>query len=329
MALAEFFLRSRFDEIHHITGAAPWRQAEWQGLTYGWDRYDPDLGWTNLPGYRSPPNAPFTVTINSLGLRAAEEYAPTPPDGRDRIAVFGDSLAFGEEVDDNRTVSAWIEALDPSRQALNYGVHGYGLGQSVLRLEAEGGDLGADVVVLMVLYPENLVRATTDHFVHAKPVFRMVEGRLEIGNHPVQRESRMPWLLRTSYAAAWMVARRGAHARAAVKASSRVALGRALVRRAARVCRRRNQQLIVVTLFAPGGLVDYLGKPRHRRTIDASRSRFLEGISAATLDLVPIQESAYREHGAQLFAPLAHWSSRGNRLWAEAILDDLDRSTTG
>jgi hypothetical protein len=329
LAAFELVLRSRFDAVHHITGAAPWRQAEWEGLSYGWDLYHPDLGWTNLPGYRSPADAPFSVAINSGGLRAARDYDQTPPDGRVRVAVFGDSLAFGEEVDEPDTVPAWIEALDPEFEALNYGVHGFGLGQSTLRLEAEGGDLGARAVVLMVLFPENLVRASADYFVHAKPVFRLVEGRIEVGNQPVPEASRMPWLMRTSYAAAWLFARRGALGRTSFDGHDHIELGRALVARAAVTCDRRGQKLLVVALLAPGGLVDYLGEPRHRSEIDSSRKRFLTGLPAATFDLVPHQEAAYRRHGAELFAPLAHWSSHGNRLWAEAIAKELRSTVEG
>jgi hypothetical protein len=325
-AVFEIVLRVRYDSTEQITGAAQWRVADFGGFSYHWDRYDPLLGWTNQPGYRSGASLPFMVTINSQGIRATHDFAPRAADEVTRVAVFGDSLAFGEEVDDGETVADHLAQINPDWEVLNYGVHGYGFGQSVLRLEEVGGLLEPDRYVVMVLFPEDLARDRAAEFIHAKPVFRVVDGSLEVDNVPVPEASHTPRLLRMSYAAAWLFGRRGSWHRDSADPASNLALGRAVSERAAAVCAARGKPLTVVVLLAPAGVVRYLSEPEWRRQFDALRAEFLDQ-RIDMLDLVPAQVEAYREERSALFAPLAHWSSRGNRIWAEHIARHLDRES--
>jgi hypothetical protein len=322
-AVFEIFLRVRYDSTEQITGAAEWRVADFGGFSYHWDRYDPLLGWTNQPGYRSGADLPYAVTINAQGLRATHDFAPRAADGVTRIAVFGDSLVFGEEVDDGATVADHLAEIRPDWEVLNYGVHGYGFGQSVLRLEEEGGLLEPDRYVVMVLFPEDLVRDRAAEFIHAKPVFRVADRSLEVENVPVPEASRTPRLLRTSFAAAWLFGRRGSWHRDTADPASELELGRAVAERAATVCAGRDRPLTVVVLLAPAGVLRYLSEPEWRGQLDALRAEFLDQ-PIDMLDLVPAQADAYRQERNALFAPLAHWSSRGNRIWAEHIARHLE-----
>jgi len=106
---AEMLLRTRFEKTEHITGVSEWSLARFGVLSYHWDLYDPDSGWTNLPGYRSDEQTPFELSINPQGLRADRDYAPAPPGNAMRIAVFGDSCAFGEEGNDDETIPIYLE----------------------------------------------------------------------------------------------------------------------------------------------------------------------------------------------------------------------------
>jgi len=263
------------------------------------------------------------VTINSQGIRATHDFAPRAADGVRRIALFGDSLAFGEEVDDGNTVADHLAEIRADWEILNYDAHGYGLGQSVLRLEEEVGLLEPDHYVVMVLFPEDLARDGAAEFSHPKPVFRLVDGKLKVDNVPVPEASRTPYLLRTSYAAAWFFGRRGSWHRDTADPASDIELGRAIAERAASVCAARDRPLTVVVLLAPAGVVRYLADPGWRQQFDAARAEFLDQ-SIDMLDLVPGQVEAYREERSALFAPLAHWSSRGNQLWAERIAGHLE-----
>lgn len=323
-AILEVVLRSRFEGTGQITGAAEWQVAEFGGFSYRWDRYHPLLGWTNQPGYKSDASVPFTVTINSQGLRATQDFTPRAEDGIRRVALFGDSLAFGEEVDDGETIADHLATIRPGWEILNYGVHGYGFGQSVLLLEEEGGLLDPDHYVVMVLFPEDLARDHAAEFIHAKPVFRQVDGSLAVENIPVPEASRTPRLFRLSYAAAWLFGRRGSWHRERPDWDSDLAVSRAVAAHATEVVADRDRSLTIVVLLAPAGVLRYLSEPVWRRQFDAMRAEFLNQ-PIDMLDLIPAQIEAYREERAALFAPLAHWSSRGNQIWAAQIARHLDR----
>ncbi len=323
LTAAEIRLRLHFSSPAEITGAAEWEAAEFGDLTYHWDRYHPILGWTNEPGYVSDRKIPFQVTINSGGLRGAREYSGEADLGVTRIALFGDSLAFGEEVDDDETIGANLERQRDGLEVLNYGVHGYGLGQSVLRLELDGGELDPDHYLLTVLFPENLVRDGVGHFLHPKPVFRLVDGTVVVDNTPVPEASRTPLVMRHSFAAAWLLGRRGAWHRGLIAGGPDLDLGRAIVERAVLTCRARRRPLTVVVILAPAGVRRQLGDPSWRHRFDVQKREFLT-VDARVVDLVPTQVEAYLAEGEALFAPRAHWSARGNQLWAEAIFEHLD-----
>ena len=65
--------------------------------------YDPELGWTNLPGYVSDRTVPFAVTINSQGLRATRAFA-SHPWSRSTRWVSGWSATFSRMVPNMRVV---------------------------------------------------------------------------------------------------------------------------------------------------------------------------------------------------------------------------------
>lgn len=103
---------------------------------------DSALGWTYGRDFASE-----TEHLNSQGLRARREYAPHAPPGTPRIAVFGDSYVYGNEVSDAET---WPSQIEHGWRAevLNYGVGGYGLDQAFLRYQHEGAALAPSTVVM-------------------------------------------------------------------------------------------------------------------------------------------------------------------------------------
>ena len=106
--IAEIYLRFHYSGTEKITGVTDWEIGTYKKLTYYWDTYHPTLGWANLPGYMSDSRIPFKVTINQQGLRAQEEYSAMPRSGTTRIAMLGDSCTFGEDVDDDQTISHYF-----------------------------------------------------------------------------------------------------------------------------------------------------------------------------------------------------------------------------
>ncbi len=74
--------------------------------------FDPILGWTPRPGATS---ADGRVHINAAGVRGRREYTIRKPPGVLRVAAFGDSYTFGDEVKDEDT---WCHQLERSRDGL-------------------------------------------------------------------------------------------------------------------------------------------------------------------------------------------------------------------
>jgi len=160
--------------------------------------FDAGLGWTIKPDaekgiYRS----------NAQGLRAGREYSFDIPDGKTRIAAFGDSYTHGDEVDGAATWQAQMEALDPGLEVLNFGVPGYGLDQAYLRYTKIGRAFQADIVLIGYF--------TTDIYRHvntfrpyfsnetgvplAKPRYRATESGVELIENPIREKEEYRRLL--------------------------------------------------------------------------------------------------------------------------------------
>lgn len=108
--------------------------------------FDAELGWSLVPGAAS---ADGLYHVNSRGWRGIE---PRPRvGGVRRVAAFGDSFTFCQEVPDDATWEARLDELRDDLEVLNLGVPGYGTDQALLRARRELPDLGADVVVVGLL----------------------------------------------------------------------------------------------------------------------------------------------------------------------------------
>jgi hypothetical protein len=317
----------RYDDTSAITGIAAWKTASWKDLTYHWDVYHPTLGWTNLPNYRSTDDAPFEITINSQGLRGEREYPSRAPQGLKRVLVFGDSSVFGEEVDDDESLPAALERAMKNVEVLNFGVHGYGMGQVALRLEDEGFALNPDHVVVVYL-TYDFVRDPSPDFVHPKPVFQLEEGALRISNLPVPEYSRQPWLVRSSFAAAWIwgqskrlkpMTTRGMGEELAVTA--------AILDRVLEMCNERGVPVTLVHISDAPTLSALHTQPGERGRIALIR-KMLRARDIPLLDLFDYLDNLYMGRGRELVAPLGHWAAEGNELIAKKIAVYLaDRSS--
>jgi hypothetical protein len=120
--------------------------------------YDPDLGWSPRRSARSK-TGPFRVNVDSI--RAEREFARVKQPGTLRVALFGDSFTFGDEVGPEETWGAALERALAERgvaaEVLNFGVNAYGVDQALLRWRRDGRPFRPDVVVLG-LQPENVLR---------------------------------------------------------------------------------------------------------------------------------------------------------------------------
>jgi len=162
--------------------------------------FDAELGWTHLPDAETSGGGPAArATTNSIGARGRREYAPTPPAGVTRIACFGDSFTWCEEVGDDRTWEAIYERRYRDAEVINLGVGGYGTDQALLRFRRLGKELSADVVCIGILL-ENIGRNVNRYrplwslstwMTRAKPRFVLGDGGLELVPQPFATEQEL------------------------------------------------------------------------------------------------------------------------------------------
>jgi len=169
-----------------VEGAASallaWRDAAEPGLAEEKHcAYDPLLGWSHVPGFRSPDlyGPGRGLSVNARGFRAREDYAREVPGGRYRVVCLGDSFTLGYGVDDDDTYPAALERLDARIQAVNMGQGGYGVDQCWLWYGRDGVELETDLLLLAFIAPdfERMAQARFQGE-YAKPVLRVEDGRL-------------------------------------------------------------------------------------------------------------------------------------------------------
>jgi len=201
LVVLEGIARFRVDRVaraalpHVGAGAETQRRIEWRQRrrdgAAGWalDVPDAQLGWRPKPGIQvrsaRPDSFDVTVTINPQGLRGRAPVDVAREPGATRIAIFGCSQTFGSGVEDDETFSARLAGLLPGTEVLNFGVHGYGTDQMLLRWELEGRRYRPDVVVLAFAY-YHLDRNVTGFRFYAKPRFELgPDGGLRLVGVPV------------------------------------------------------------------------------------------------------------------------------------------------
>lgn len=144
--------------------------------------YSELYGWTLRPGVRLVEDGK-AITINAQGYRG-RPVGPRPPPGARRVLLLGDSIVFGIGADDAETVSQLLDGRDNGLEPVNLAVQGYGLGQSLLKLEHEGLGFSPDVVVLNVCLANDVADTGSRVFLydgaHPKPYFDVEGDRLAL-----------------------------------------------------------------------------------------------------------------------------------------------------
>jgi lysophospholipase L1-like esterase len=164
-----------------------WRQKRSRTIPiyYSFDDPHPTRGWAVKPNLRNlPVFEGKALSSNSRGARGEREYAEPKLDGVMRILVFGDSVTFGDEVSDDETYVAHLQAMLPGTEVLNLGVHGYGHDQMLLYLQEVGARYAPDVILLgftTIDMPRNLLGFRD----FMKPRFDVVGDHLVLRNTPV------------------------------------------------------------------------------------------------------------------------------------------------
>jgi len=162
--------------------------------------FDGELGWCTKPGSATP-DYRFDWAGSRVGV---EELAREKRPGLRRVVAVGDSFTLGMEV---RGEECWTSLVDRERADLevaNLGVGGYGIDQSLLRLERDGFALQPDEVWLgfmastalrnVIVYQPGMRRwAPTPTF---KPRFELdATGELALVANPASDPERLAELL--------------------------------------------------------------------------------------------------------------------------------------
>ena len=156
---------------------------------------DPEIGWVLRPdGYGHYKDQMNFYHVNRQGFRGFRSTTLIPRSGVTRIMAFGDSFAFGSELQEKDVWTTVLNATLGNAEVINSGVPGYGHDQAFLLSERLIPKFHPDIV-LLGFQPENtnrnvsVLRAfyTNEHYLpFTKPRFRLQNGRLELLPNPLQ-----------------------------------------------------------------------------------------------------------------------------------------------
>ena len=154
---------------------------------YTFDMYDASKGWIPKPNLRDVKTFDNkTLNTNSKGLRGKTDFPYTKNKDKVRILILGDSFTFGDEVSDDETYSARLQAMLPHTEIINMGMHGYGHDQMLILFREEGVKYQPDIVILGFL-PLDMSRNLLGFRDFAKPRFVLNRGELKLTGSPVPR----------------------------------------------------------------------------------------------------------------------------------------------
>jgi hypothetical protein len=164
----------------------------------GHTRYDPDLGWSNIPNvslkdYYGPG---LDLTTNAQGFRGTRPVDVAVPPGMLRIICSGDSMTLGYGVRDDQTWCQTLASLDPRIEAVNMGQGGYGVDQAYLWFKRDGVALEHQVHIFAFIVSDFNRMQGDSFYDYKKPVLVAQNGSLLVTNTPVPKVARIrPWLM--------------------------------------------------------------------------------------------------------------------------------------
>jgi hypothetical protein len=162
-------------------------------------QYDEQLGWVSIPNFDEKNYyAPgISLTTNSKGFRASQEFAQSVPAGRLRVICSGDSFTFGEGVGNDSTWCQLLESLNPHLQTVNMGESGYGADQMYLSYKRDGAALDHHIHIFAFITEDFRRMQLSSYVGYGKPILDLRSGNLVKENIPVPVQSHvLPWLER-------------------------------------------------------------------------------------------------------------------------------------
>lgn len=279
-------------------------------------QYDPRLGWTSRPGEFE---AEWRWSVDRDGFRRS---GGSPSALRRPILTVGDSFTFGDEVADDETWAAHLEAI-LDRRVLNAGAGAYGLDQAFLR--AEGLlERHQPSLVILAFISDDVNRTEFSFYSWGrgwKPYFERRDDSLVLRNVPVPRELPRPraealrQLLGYSQLADALLSRVAGQWWRGVPAIRKVhedgdLVSVVLLARLDSIARQRGARFLAVALPVRGRIG---GNERLPAVVESARARGVE-----VLDLTPAAAESRRDR-PEWFMPRGHYSPAMNRWVAEQI----------
>ncbi len=289
--------------------------------------YDPLLGYTQKPD--------FTVKDLAYDDRGFRRMPPLPAGSVDGSAILatGDSYTQGDEVENDETWPAYLQGL-LRRRTINGGVAAYGIDQTALRTEQLVPTIKPALVVLGFI-ADDLRRAEMSRtWGTEKPYFTLKGAHdLELRNVPVPPSPKAEdtldfwqwtfgWsvlldtvLLHQGWEYEWVVD----HHRA-TPAGTGLEIACRLMPRLAKL----NVPILVVAQYDFYVWVNADFAAEQRRLSQAAL-KCADAAGLASLDLYDKTEAAVKAEGREKIYLAWHPSSRGYRLIAEGIAEEISR----
>lgn len=310
----------------------------WEGR---WRVMQPDegLGYAPRAGFSGANHGLGShVTFDADGLRVHRQGQPPPARTMPPILVVGDSYAMGDQVLDDETWPAHVEAgLD--RRVLNGGVSGYGLDQIVLRAERLVPAFRPDLTILSFIADD--VRRAEARILWGleKPYFDIVDGALVLRNVPVRPPASgadaqpldpVRRVLGYSLMADIVMRRLGLHAYWRRGQTSHIVpahdrgeqVACLMMARLRRLGEVHGTRILVVAQYSPQ---TWLEEPFRREEVRvvANLLACARAQGLDTFDTFGAVEAAIRTHGFGHAYSGTHLTAAGNRLTADAVLRHL------
>jgi hypothetical protein len=216
----------------HVVTARPELYQEYKPYGY---RLWPSRTTTYLYPRQNPRR--LTLVSNRDGFRSRREFGE--PDARRRIVVVGDSMVFGDGVEESERFTERLEAGDPSWRVDNLGMTAFGP-DLMLRALEEVGLRMKPAVVIITMYTDDFRRVRPEY---AAVGFEIPKFALRRGNLVSIEYPHPPSWMRWSVIAA---------ARETMWRASRAewALNQAILDRFRELAAQRSFELVL--LFLPG-----------------------------------------------------------------------------
>ena len=286
--------------------------------------YDGKLGWVPKPGNYEEQGDSITITPDRF---RSVSKADVKTEGR-TILACGDSFTFCNYISDEETWPYYLSRILHCR-VVNAGVSGYGLDQSVLRMQEVMDEITPDLVILSLIY-DDIPRCQLSRRIHYKPYFILKDGVLQLHNQPVPLPTEVVesthWyeniLIFRDLKRKILDDQSIAHQYDIVAHREGMPVAKQLCKYAARIAREKGAALIIV--IQPNRPFPY-----KRESVGAEElAAAIRSYEIPLLNLFPVWQEEFQgkeEEGKMLFDDVTgHMSAKGNRWVAEEIAKYID-----